>query len=352
MNKRTALVLLSGGLDSALAVKLVMEQGVECIALNFTSSFCTCDYGGKCFSKEIAHNLNIEYRTIAKGEDFLEVIRNPKHGYGQGLNPCVDCKIYILKKAGELMKEIGADFIVTGEVLGQRPMSQHKRALKVIEEEAGLAGYILRPLSANKLPPTVPEQEGWVEREKLLAIHGRGRKEQLELARNFDIDTYSCAGGGCLLTEKRYALKLKDLFDHNEQVTGRDVQLLKKGRHFRLNERSKVIVGRNEADNNYLKAIRSGDELLFDCPGYGSPLTLLQGEVNEESIAFAAKLTLLYSDYSSKNGEGKEALVVYGKESLDSEIVADPFSKEEAAEYNLTLKRFGNKKRIVEAIGK
>ena len=156
--KVKAIVLLSGGLDSTLALKLVQQQGVDIIAVNFFSPFCTCDQKGKCFSREIAQKSGVPYKAVSKGEGYLKIVRKPKYGYGKGMNPCIDCRIYMLKKVRKLLIELGAEFVVTGEVLGQRPMSQHKRALSIIEKEAGLEGKILRPLSGKLLPVTEAEK--------------------------------------------------------------------------------------------------------------------------------------------------------------------------------------------------
>jgi tRNA-uridine 2-sulfurtransferase len=315
--------------------------------LNFTSPFCTCDSeDGKCNSKEQAEALGIEYQSVPKGEEFIEVVRNPKHGYGQGLNPCIDCKIFILRKAKELMQELGVNFVITGEVLGQRPMSQHRRALQIIEKESGLEGLIVRPLSAQHFEETIPEKEGWINREEMLAIHGRSRKEQLNLAENFNIDTYSCGGGGCLLTEKQYAIKLKDLFDHQEVVKYKDLLVLKNGRHFRVNEQTKIIVGRNQRENEMLFYSKKADEFYFEVPDTGSPVTVLQGMNNQENIETAAQLTAYYSDANDET-----VLVKYGKKGHEHEIkVENNLTKEVVDKMNLTLKKLGNQKKIVDVI--
>jgi tRNA-uridine 2-sulfurtransferase len=344
MGKIKALTLISGGLDSAIATKLVMEQGVECIAINFSSPFCTCNHGGKCYSKIVADDLKTEYHSFAKGMDFIDIIRNPKHGYGKGLNPCVDCKIYILQRSRELLEKFGASFVITGEVLGQRPMSQHKLALEIIERESGLKGLILRPLSANLLEETEVEKRGWIDREKLLSINGRGRHTQLELAGNFNIESYACAGGGCLLTEKLFAVKIKDLFDNKSDIDYRDINLLKTGRHFRTGG-NKIIVGRDRKENETLKALRSGDELIFEVPDCGSPSTLLQGEITEESIGFAAGLTALYSDCKDA-----KIRVIYGAKELDKGIVVDKPDADKTRKFNLAYKKLGNRKLVVDAI--
>jgi len=247
-----ALGLLSGGLDSTLAVKLLIDQGIEVIAFNMITPFCTCTRKGcKHEAGKVAKQFGIPVKIIGVGEDYIEMIKNPKHGYGSNMNPCIDCRIFMFKKAKTYMEEIGAQFIFTGEVLGQRPMSQHRRAMKMIEKETELQGLILRPLSAKLLSPTIPETQKWVDREKLLDIQGRRRLPQIELAKKIGVKDYPCPGGGCRLTDPQFAKRLKEALDHGED-TIRDIQLLKYGRHIRLPSGAKAIVGRNEEENKLL----------------------------------------------------------------------------------------------------
>ncbi|UCE74510.1 MAG: hypothetical protein JSV56_02075 [Methanomassiliicoccales archaeon] len=328
-----SIVLLSGGLDSSLAMRLVIDQGIVVIAVKFTSPFCTCDQGGRCFSRVVAEKMGVPYRILVKGEDYLKVVRKPKYGYGKGMNPCIDCRIYMLRKANELMEELGAKFIVTGEVVGQRPMSQYRRALQIIEREAGLEGKIVRPLSAKLLPLTEPEKEGWVDRERFLSIKGRSRKEQIELAEGYEIEEYACAAGGCLLTHREFANKLKDLFKHKKRLTWRDIMLLKLGRHFRLGA-NKIIVGRNEQENNLLFKLKQKTDHIFEVPGCGSPMTLLQGEKSRLGVLFAARLTALYSDCQQD-----QVQVKYGRNNPFRAIIVQPLIREEANRYNLTLQK-------------
>ena len=269
-----ALGFLSGGLDSTLAVKLILDQGIDVVVLKFTSPFCLCDRKGRCFAVEVAEKLNVPLRMMYKGQEYLRVIRNPKYGYGSGMNPCIDCRIFMLKKAKRYAEEIGASFIFTGEVLDERPMSQHYRALKIIEREAGLEGKIVRPLSAKLLPKTEAEKKGWIDRNKLLAIRGRSRKPQIALAEKLGISDYPCPFGGCLLTYKEFANKVRDLFRHKRRVTLRDIELLKVGRHFRLGK-SKIIVGRNRVENEALLRMKNKTDHMFEVPDVGSPITIL-----------------------------------------------------------------------------
>ncbi|MEM4703822.1 MAG: hypothetical protein QXJ02_01975, partial [Candidatus Bathyarchaeia archaeon] len=281
MKKVKALAMLSGGLDSILATKLILEQNIDVEAINFVSPFCLCKKGG-CGAPETAKQLGIPLKVMNVGEEYLRIVRKPKFGYGKNMNPCIDCRIFMLKKAKQYAKKIGAAFIFTGEVLDERPMSQHMKALNLIEKEAGLEGKILRPLSAKLMKETEAEKKGLVNREKLLDIRGRSRKRQFELAKNFHIVDYPCPAGGCLLTCKEFANKLKDLFQHKKRVSIRDVQLLKVGRHFRLGE-NKIIVGRNEAENKTLLQMKKKQEFYFEAQGCGSPITLLQGRAKRQA---------------------------------------------------------------------
>ncbi len=244
-----AIALLSGGLDSTLAIKLIKDQGIDVIALNFVSPFCSCtSKNSSCSSAaKAAKDLGVSLRVISKGIDYFKIVENPKFGYGSNMNPCIDCRIYIFRRAKELMEEENASFLISGEVVGQRPMSQKKHTLRLIEKEAGVEDILLRPLSAKLLAPTLPERMGWVDREKLLAISGRGRSEQIKMAKVSSID-YPCPAGGCLLTDKFIANRLSDLFKYKKDYTLEDIKLLKHGRHIRVSEDLKVIVGRDEAE--------------------------------------------------------------------------------------------------------
>lgn len=309
-----ALALLSGGLDSTLAVKLILEQGTNVEAINFVTPFCQCRKGG-CGASEAAKSFNIPLKVVSAGPDYLQVVRNPKFGYGKNLNPCVDCRIFMLKKAKKYAKEIGADFIFTGEVLGQRPMSQHKAALKLIEREAGLEGKILRPLSGKLLPRTEAEEKGFISSEALRDISGRSRKAQILMTQEFNISKYPCAGGGCLLTDKQFASKLRDLFQHKKRVTVKDVNSLKIGRHFRFGA-NKIIVGRNENENRLIKQTKIKTDYFFEVPECGSPTSILQGPKTRNAIEKAASITAFHSDQKHE----QTAKVSYGQNSLDKQI--------------------------------
>lgn len=296
--KRKAIALLSGGLDSTLAVKMMLDMDIDVEALNFTSPFCTCtgkNSGCKSEAVRVAQEFDIPIKVVHKGLDYLEIVRNPRHGYGKGVNPCVDCRIYLLRKAREYMLESGADFVITGEVLGQRPMSQRRDTLRVIERESGLEGLLLRPLSAQHFEATIPEREGWVDREKLMAIKGRSRKELFELADELDVKNYPCPAGGCLLTELSFVPKIQDIFDHCQELNLRDFRLLKTGRHLRIGDSSKVIIGRNEADNNLLETIRLPEEAALTWLDGNTPVGIVTGAQGDDLYSLAARILLRYT---------------------------------------------------------
>lgn len=296
-----AIALLSGGLDSTLAIKLVKDQGIEVITLNFTSPFCTCTSknSGCSAAAKSASELGVTLKVIAKGLDYFKIVENPKFGYGSNMNPCIDCRIYIFKKARELMEEVGGSFLISGEVVGQRPMSQKRHTLKLIEREAGVEDILLRPLSAKLLPPTLPERMGWVDRDKLLGISGRGRSEQIKIAKNNNID-YPCPAGGCLLTDKFIANRVRDLFKFKKDYSLEDIRLLKIGRHIRISQDLKVIVARDEKECIKLQnTFDEKNDLMIYCVEPKGPYLLIKdfkGDIPETVFQIAYR-------YSDANGE-------------------------------------------------
>jgi len=318
-----AVSLLSGGLDSILATELIRRQGIEVIAFNVKTPFGIPKKDGTSEAAQAAEQLKVPLKVVTVDYDYLRMLRKPKHGYGKNLNPCVDCKIFILKKAKKYAKEIGAEFLFTGEVLGERPMSQHGPALKTIAEEAGLKGKLLRPLSAKLMAETRAEKKGLVDRSKLLSIQGRSRKPQFELAKEYCITTYPSPAGGCLLTCEEYAKKLSDLFKNKKRISMADVTLLRVGRHFRVGK-NKFIVGRNEAENKFLSANKLPDDFSFEPAKIVGPITLLQGPKTKDAVKTAAELTASYSD--AKDNEVK---VNYGKEQLNKSVTVSVPSKTE-----------------------
>jgi len=295
---RKAIALLSGGLDSTLAVRLMIDQGIDITAIHFTSVFCNCTpqkAGCTLQAGKVAGEFNVPIRVIHKGMDYIKMVEHPPHGYGSNMNPCIDCRIYMLRKTKELLPQIGASFIITGEVLGQRPMSQHRNTLRLIERESGLEGIILRPLSARHFDPTLAEQEGIVDRQRLLAISGRSRKAQIDLAKQFGIGDYPCPAGGCLLTDKGIAARLRDLFAHVPDYDMTDLNLLKVGRHLRLTPVLKVIVGRKREDNERIRALAKPGSVLFMPSGFRGPTAIVRGTLDGDSEIIIGRIIARYS---------------------------------------------------------
>lgn len=310
-----AVALYSGGLDSTLAILVAMRQGVGVTAVTFLTHF-GCDISDKSSCSKnpfsAAEKFGFEVKLSHLADRFIEIVKKPKFGHGRNMNPCIDCRILMLKEAKELMKMRGADFIITGEVLGQRPMSQRRDTFPKIDREAGVSGYVLRPLSAKLLDPTVPEQTGIVNRENLCDFHGRSRKPQMALAKEFGLTDYPPPAGGCLLTDPQYSYRLKELLTHNPRPSLKDIQLLKHGRHFRTAESCKIIVGRDENDNNAIHAIADESDCILYVDGVGSPLTVVCGDITDDALNLAAAICARYSDANkqplvevsvSKNGQ-------------------------------------------------
>ncbi len=293
-----AIALLSGGLDSTLSIRVVLEQGIEVEAVNFFTPFCQCNRKGGCGceAKKAADRMGVTLKVFNLSTEYIEMLKSPRHGYGKNLNPCIDCRILMHKKTREYMKKSGASFIITGEVLGQRPMSQHKKALREIERESGLEGLVLRPLSAKLLPLSIPEKEGWVKRERLLDIRGRSRKPQIALARSYQIGDYPCPAGGCLLTDRGFARRMKDLLTHGE-VTLNDIELLKVGRHFRLSPTCKVVVGRNEKENERLLKLAGKDDTCFEPFEVMGPTAVGRGGFDQPLLSLASRIMARYCDH-------------------------------------------------------
>ncbi|OQX54281.1 MAG: hypothetical protein B5M48_01390 [Candidatus Omnitrophica bacterium 4484_213] len=292
-----ALALFSGGLDSVLAAKLILEQGIEVIGVNFITPFFAADNQQRV--KQIAADLGIELKTIALGDEYIEIVKSPKYGYGKNLNPCLDCRILMLKRAKGLLQRKRLSFIITGEVLGQRPMSQHKNALALIEKESNLKGLILRPLSAKLLPLTLPEKENRVDREKLLDIQGRSRKAQMELARKWRLSSYFSPSGGCLLTDPIFSQRMRDLLRYQDTSLD-NIELLKIGRHFRLSPRTKLIVGRDERENNFLVELIKTEDVCFRPIEVKGPIGIGKGNFDDSLIGLATQIIARYCDEKEK----------------------------------------------------
>jgi tRNA U34 2-thiouridine synthase MnmA/TrmU len=289
-----AIALLSGGLDSILAVKLILDQGIAVEGVNFLTLFCASKSESRGEAQKAAAKLGIDLEVFSLSQEYLEMVKHPQYGYGKNVNPCIDCRIFMLKEAGEYMKARGASFLITGEVLGERPMSQRRDALRIVERDSGLKGLILRPLSAKLLEPTLPEERGWVDRQKLLALKGRSRKPQMELAAGFGLDEYPSPAGGCLLTDPGFAGRFRDLLKYDDPTLN-GVQLLKIGRHFRLSPGLKIIVGRNDQENKRLITLSQEGDHLFRLKEFPGPLTLARGFLKEDDLNLTASFTAGYS---------------------------------------------------------
>ncbi len=289
-----AVGLISGGLDSSLACKIIKDLGVEVHGIYFSMPWGCCD---KTKAQSVAQHLGIPLIIFQLDERYLELVKNPKYGYGSGLNPCVDCRIHMFSRAGQYMRTIGADFVFTGEVLGQRPMSQMTKSLRWIEDGAKLERRLLRPLSAQLLQPTIPEEEGLIDRQKLLQISGRSRSEQIKLAKEFDINDYPSPAGGCLLTDPHFSHRMKDTLAYGYR-NFRETISLKWGRHFRINPQFKAIVGRDERENEMLTHYAHPDDLIFQLSHEKGPTLILKGHQPANAIlSISAGLVQRFSRY-------------------------------------------------------
>ena len=305
---RKAIALLSGGLDSRLAVKLMLDQGIEIEAVNFVTVFCTCTAKGSCKSeaRAAAEEFGIHLKVLNATDEILAAIKNPEHGFGRGLNPCLDCRISMFKRAARYMRERGADFLVTGEVWGERPMSQRPEAMRIIEDQSGLKDLIVRPLSAHLFKPSLPEREGWVDREKLMAIQGRSRKVQMQLANELGINEYPCPAGGCLLCDKRFAARLERLLQEDSDPPIADIRALRLGRIFYSSDGGRIIVPRNEEETNRITALAREGDILMSAVDHMGPTTVIKGGSSQPTLEEAAALTARY-------GQGRdEATVAVG----------------------------------------
>ena len=328
MSRAKAFSLLSGGLDSLLSTRLIMEQGVDVIGLHFITPF----FGYQKKGREERHEerwrrlYGIRARIIDVSEEYFRVLRSPRYGYGKNFNPCVDCKIFLLSKAKKMMEEEKVDFLVTGEVLGQRPMSQRRDTLRIIERDSGTDGLLLRPLCARLLKPTRPEVEGWVDRAKLLSMSGRGRKPQIELAERMGIRHYPAPAGGCLLTDPEMANRVRKLFSRSPAVTVSEILLLQVGRHFRLAEDQHLALGRRDEENQKLLELRRDGDILLKLHGIPGPLGLLRGRDDEKGVRAAASIVVRYSKAREKPAAEVEVTRIPG---IDGRLTVAPASDEE-----------------------
>jgi len=297
VNKPKAILLYSGGLYSTLALHILTSQGIDVTALTFITPFYNYDRESKAFKNilETVNRLKCRLKVVSLEEEYLSILKSPKYGYGRAANPCVDCRILMMKHAKRVMEEEEADFIATGEVLGQRPFSKTVERLETIDREAGVEGLVLRPLSAKLLSETIPEKKGLVRREGLFDIRGRSRRVQLELARKFGITGYPPPAGGCLLTEKAFGKRFEDLKRYNPNFSLKDAILLKFGRHLRLDDKTKIIIGRNKSENEQLVKHVSPEDIIFEILDYKGPVGLYYGTLDDSLLKKAASIIISYS---------------------------------------------------------
>jgi tRNA U34 2-thiouridine synthase MnmA/TrmU len=323
--KIRALGLCSGGLDSMLAALVLRKLGIEVHWISFETPFFSADK-----ARHAAEMLKIPLRVKDITDIYLELLKHPPNGFGKNMNPCMDCHSLMFKLAGQIMQTDGFDFLFSGEVLGQRPMSQTRPSLRYVEKHSGYDGYILRPLCAQNLPETLPEKNGWVDRTRLLDLSGRSRKRQIELARQFGISHYPSPAGGCLLTDKGYSHRLKDLFAHQDLPTQNDLHLLKYGRHLRLNPAAKIIVGRNQSENDLiLKYADMGKDAILKVISFPGPVVLIPGGAEKAIKLLAAAICAGYSKAPVDN----PVSVNISAASVSEEVVILPLAPKQARSF-------------------
>lgn len=334
LNKNKAIALYSGGLDSILAIKLILEQGIDVIGIIFETPFIAVK------NNLLSNNpLGITFIKEDISKEFQNILLNPKYGFGKNINPCIDCRILMYKKAGEVMKRENASFIISGEVLGQRPMSQNKRSLLLISKESGYGQFITRPLSALLLPETEPEKQKIIDRSRLLDIQGRSRKRQIFLAEYYKINNYPAPAGGCKLTEPGFSDRLSDLLVMNKNYSNNDIELLKVGRHFLLGENTKLLVGRNEKENAKILALSARDDYLLDSHNFKGPISLLRFYGKEKDpieidkiIRIASRITAKYCDKDQKT-ELLDINISNLEKNYNKKIFVQPFTEAEIKNY-------------------
>ncbi len=313
-----ALGLMSGGLDSTLAAMTLMRQGIEVTGISFVTPF----FGAEK-AKTAAGLIGFPLIVQEISDIHLEMVKKPAYGYGRNMNPCIDCHAMMFRLAGEIMEKEGFDFLFSGEVLGQRPMSQNANALCSVAKHSGYPQRVLRPLSAKLLPITAMEESGLVDREKLLDFQGRSRKPQQALAVQWDYPDFPSSGGGCLLTEEGFSNQLRDLLQNNQLATSHDVELLKAGRQFRLSPTSKLILGRHQADNDRIQQLAKGTQLKLRCRNFNGPLGLFCGEQTEQSLQMAAAILASYG----KGKDEAEVEVLFNNDDQDFAIKVAPMPR-------------------------
>jgi len=314
--KIRALSLFSGGLDSQLAVCVLRDQQIDVEGITFESPFFS-----SANAKKAADELGIILHIIDFTKEIVALLTNPRHGFGQEMNPCIDCHALMINKAGEIMRELGFHFLGTGEVLNQRPMSQNRQSLEIVTNESGFAEYLVRPLSARLLPETEPEKRGWIDRSRLLAIEGRNRKAQIKLARHYGLQNIPQPAGGCKLTEPNFCRRLKDLREH-EGLNIRMIHLLHIGRHLRLENKVKLIIGRDESENEILEKMAQPSEIIIKPEIIPGPTCLLPSSVDEEHIRIGAAICARYCDVLSEKPVNVLIVTFTGKKVINIKPIA------------------------------
>ena len=323
-----AIALFSGGLDSTLAMKLIIDQGIEVIAVNISTGFGSTK-DRREHMQSMCDQVGAELKIIDIENEFLQdVLFSPKHGYGKNFNPCIDCHAKMFAVAKRIMEAEGASFLISGEVMGQRPMSQNKDALQTVLEDGDVDGLLLRPMSAKALKPTIAEEKGWVDREKLEGIIGRSRDRQLELAKEIGLEDFESPGGGCLLTDENFGKKMFDYIAHENDFEVKDIPVMKFGRHLRLPEGAKLVVGRNKDENAHLQDINNDKYCHLKTIGIPGPHGLLSKNATESDKALAGRIML---SYTKANPEDKYSISYDGEEEKTSALA----SREEANKYNI-----------------
>ena len=306
-----AISLFSGGLDSILATRLIADQGIDVEALYFKTVFWGKydDTLNNSLFNNVAYQAKARLSVVEVDKDYFDVVKNPEHGYGKNLNPCIDCKVFILKKAKEYMRANHASFLITGEVLGQRPMSQHRAVLSTIENASTTSGIIVRPLSAKLFKASIPEERGWIDRDKLFALQGRSRKPQIALAKKFGIEGFPNPAGGCLLADRAFSDKMRDIIKYERDFQANDISLIKNGRVFRLSPKTKLAVGRDEKQNSLLLDLIRDMDYSFSTVGIPGPIGIGRGAFDEDIIHVAAGIVARYSD----SAPGSKVSISYKK---------------------------------------
>lgn len=325
--------MLSGDIDSSLAVRMIMDQGIKVIGLRFISPFNRCDTGDCNSTSELASQMGIKLIAVPNCHDYLDVVREPKFGRGSGMNPCIDCRIYLLRKAKTIAEEEGAKFIFTDEAIGQRPLSQHWKIIEFIEREAGLEGKVLRPLSVGLLPETEAEAMGWVDRNALIRASGLRKRKGGPSVKVTDTFDYPCPKGGCLLTDHYFAIRLEDRLSHHPQgLTLKDINLLKIGRHFRV-DGHKAIVGRDRDENDRLMSMASDQFIVLSPVSVPGPVGILEND-GMASLSIVAEIVARYCD-----NEGKKVQLKVSSRFGGGSLEADPMPLTELKEYRIVSTR-------------